>query len=356
VRGWSEKARARQETLLEGSVDDNHGIAGLQPGTARQFGLECRPSAWQRPTRLKALIRKLLVNTKGVIVFGIVTFSTIFWFIPLMLITLLKFLIPYAPFRRLMTRLSMGIGENWISAHTVIFGLANSTQYTVKGLDGLSKSKWYLVIVNHQTWVDVIALQTALNRRIPFLKFFVKQQLIWFPVLGIAFWAMDMPFMKRHSKAYLQAHPEQKGKDLEATKKSCERFHGTPTSVINFIEGTRFSEAKRVRRNSPFTHLLPPRSGGMAVALSSMGSMFDAILDVTVVYPRGVPNFWDVMCGRYKEAYVEVAQRPIADWILEGDYLDDREHRRQFHRWLTAIWEEKDARLAELHANPATGS
>ena len=154
--------------------------------------------------------------------------------------------------------------------------------------DGLSKANWYLVIVNHQTWVDVIALQTALNRRIPFLKFFVKQQLIWFPVLGIAFWAMDMPFMKRHSKAYLQEHPEQKGKDLEATKKSCERFHDTPTSVINFIEGTRFSEEKRIRRESPYKHLLPPRSGGMAVALSSMGSMFDAILDVTILYPQGV--------------------------------------------------------------------
>ena len=296
------------------------------------------------------MIRKLLANIKGVTVLGIVAVSTILWFIPLMLFTLFKFLVPYPPFRRLMTRWVMGIGENWISINTLIFGTANGTRYTVTGTEGLSKSKWYLVIVNHQTWVDVIALQTALNRRIPFLKFFVKQQLIWFPVLGIAFWAMDMPFMKRHSKAYLQAHPEQKGKDLEATKRSCERFHGTPTSVINFIEGTRFSEAKKVRRNSPFQYLLPPRSGGMAVALSSMGSMFDAILDVTIVYPEGVPNFWDVMCGRYKAAHIEVAQRPVADWIIEGDYIDDREYRREFHRWLTAIWAEKDARLAELHA------
>lgn len=306
----------------------------------------CRTAAH----KIQALIRKLLVNIKGVIVLGIVSISTILWFIPLMLFTLLKFLIPYPPFRRLMTRWVMGIGENWISINKLIFAAANGTRYTVNGTEDLSKSNWYLVIVNHQTWVDVIALQTALNRRIPFLKFFVKQQLIWFPVLGIAFWAMDMPFMKRHSKAYLQAHPEQKGKDLEATKRSCERFHGTPTSVINFVEGTRFSEAKRVRKNSPFKYLLPPRSGGMAVALSSMGSMFNAILDVTVVYPEGVPNFWDVMCGRYKAAYIEVAQRPVEDWIIDGDYIDDREYRREFHRWLTTVWTEKDARLAILHA------
>ena len=297
------------------------------------------------------LIRNLFANIVGTLVLGVITISTILWFIPLMLFTLLKFLVPVAPFRRLMTRLAMGVGENWISINTFVFGLVNGTRYTVVGTEGLSKRKWYLVIVNHQTWVDVIALQTALNRRIPFLKFFIKQQLIWFPVLGIAFWAMDMPFMKRHSKAYLAAHPEQKGKDLAATKKSCERFHSTPTSVINFIEGTRFSEAKRQRRNSPFVHLLPPRSGGMAVALSSMGSMFDAILDVTIVYPQGVPTFWDVMCGRYREAYVEVVQRPVEDWIIAGDYLNDRDYRRDFHRWLAGLWEKKDKRLAELHSS-----
>lgn len=292
---------------------------------------------------------KLLTNIKGILVLGVVSVSTVLWFIPLMVFTLLRFLLPIAPFRRLMTRWAMGIGENWISVNKVIFSLVNGTRYTVKGTEGLSKSKWYLVVANHQTWVDVIALQTALNRRIPFLKFFVKQQLIWFPVLGIAFWAMDMPFMKRHSKAYLAAHPEQKGKDLEATRKSCERFHGTPTSVINFVEGTRFSEEKRERRNSPYANLLTPRSGGMAVALSSMGSMFDAILDVTIVYPQGVPNFWDVMCGRYAAAYIEVRQRPVDSWIIEGDYLDDRAYRREFHRWLASIWEEKDARLEQLN-------
>ncbi len=309
----------------------------------------CLPVAGKNP----ALIRKILINSKGAIVLGIVTVSTFFWFTPLMLFTVLKFLVPVKRFRALMNRWSMGIGENWISCNTVVFRAANGTKYTVNGAEGLSKANWYLVIVNHQTWVDVIALQTALNRRIPFLKFFVKQQLIWFPVLGIAFWAMDMPFMKRHSKAYLQQHPEQKGKDLEATKKSCERFHDTPTSVINFIEGTRFSEEKRVKRDSPYKHLLPPRSGGMAVALSSMGSMFNAILDVTILYPQGVPNFWDVMCGRYKEALVEIVQRPVEEWIVAGDYINDRDHRRRFHRWLTTIWEEKDARLEVLRSrNP----
>ena len=291
---------------------------------------------------------RALANVKGVAVFSVVTVSTVIWFIPLFAFTVLKFIVPVRRFRVAMKRAIMAVGENWVSFNTWIFGAINKTRYSVTGLEGLSTEKWYLLMPNHQTWVDVIALQAAFNRHIPFLKFFVKQQLIWFPILGIAFWAMDMPFMKRHSKAYLQRHPEQKGKDLEATRRSCEKFRDIPTSVINFVEGTRFNEEKRRRRDSPFAHLLPPRAGGVAVALSSMGDMFDALLDVTIVYPRGVPQFWDVMCGRFPEVWVDVVQRPIEPWIVEGDYANDREHRRRFHRWLSEIWAAKDERLAEM--------
>ena len=303
----------------------------------------------------RVLLRNTFKHIKGLLVLGVITVSTFFWFVPIVIFTLFKFAVPHRRFRELMTRGCMAMGENWISINSWIFGLVNSTQYTVTGADELRDDKWYLVVVNHQTWVDVIALQTAFNRKIPFLKFFVKQQLIWFPVLGLAFWAMDMPFMKRHSKEYLQKHPEQKGKDLEATKKSCEKFRDTPTSVINFIEGTRFSEAKREKRASPFKHLLPPRSGGVAVALSSMGDMFDAILDVTILYPDGVPQFWDAMCGGYRSARIDVVQRPVEPWIVAGDYSNDRDYRRRFHRWLTELWEAKDEKLSELRADIPSG-
>ena len=296
-----------------------------------------------------SVLRASLANAKGVLVFGLATLHTFFWFAPIFVFAIIKFAVPIPAIRKLMTRGMMAVGENWISSNRVLFAVANGTRYEVVGTEGLSRDRWYLVLSNHQTWVDVIALQTALNRRIPFLKFFVKQQLIWFPVLGITFWAMDMPFMKRYSKAYLQKHPEQKGKDLEATRRSCEKFHDTPTSVINFLEGTRFSEEKRKRRDSPYRHLLPPRAGGVAVALSSMGKMFDAILDVTILYPDGVPTFWDVMCGRFESARIEVRQRTVEPWLADGDYVNDRDYRRDFHRWLAEIWAEKDARLAELH-------
>jgi len=300
---------------------------------------------------MSALFRQI----RGVIVFAGFTINTLFWIVPLFLLAVVKLLLPIPSLRRYLTRLLMAVGENWISVNTAWLHAAASIDWQIEGADNLRRDGWYLVISNHQTWVDILVLQSLLNRRIPFLKFFIKQQLIWFPVLGLAFWAMDMPFMKRHSKAYLQQHPEQKGKDLEATRRSCEKFNDTPTSVINFIEGTRFSEEKRIKRDSPFRYLLPPRSGGIAVALSAMGKMFDSILDVTIHYPGGVPTFWDVMCGRYPEARIEIVARPVDEWLIAGDYVNDREFRRDFHRWLTTMWTEKDARLGVLHTEAATG-
>jgi 1-acyl-sn-glycerol-3-phosphate acyltransferase len=268
-----------------------------------------------------------------------------------MVLAVFKLLIPVAAFRKLMTRWIMTIGEIWVGCNAVIFGLVNTTRWEVSGLEDLSNDDWYLIVANHQTWVDIIALQTVLNRRIPFLKFFIKQELIWFPFLGMAWWGLDMPFMKRYSKSYLAKHPHKKGKDLEATKKACQKFRHTPTSVINFIEGTRFTEEKRAKRASPYTHLLPPRAGGMALALDSMGSMFTAILDITIVYPSGVPEFWAMCYGEFDHIVVEIRKRPVEQWMVEGDYVNDREFRRKFHQWLARMWEEKDARIDTLKKN-----
>ncbi len=274
--------------------------------------------------------------------------NTIFWFIPIFLLAIIKLLLPVAPLRRAITRVLMALGENWITVNSALLLTAGSIDWQARGLEGLRRDGWYLVTVNHQTWVDILVMQYVFNRRIPFLKFFIKQQLIWFPLLGVAWWAMDMPFMKRYSASYLAKNPHMKGKDLETTRRACEKFSATPTSVINFVEGTRFSEKKRVARNSPYQHLLPPRAGGFAVAMSSMGDLFDAILDVTMFYPEGPTGFWDMCCGDHVPVVIDVRKRNIDDWLRSGDYENDREFRRRVHRWLGEIWQEKDELLQQM--------
>jgi len=295
-------------------------------------------------------------NLRGVIVFSSLTVNTIFWVIPIMALALVKLLLPLKPVRRVTTRVIMWCGENWAGLNRYFLAGGGALKWAASGVDVLRHDGWYLVIANHQTWVDIVVLQTVLNRRIPFLKFFIKQELIWFPFLGMAWWAMDMPFMKRHSPSYLSKHPEKKGKDLEATRKACEKFKDTPTSIINFIEGTRFSEGKRDARRSPYRNLLAPRAGGIAIALSSMGELFNAVLDVTLVYPDGVPKFWGLCCGDNVRVVVETRLRPCDDWLVGGDYQNDRAYRRNVHQWLAGIWRDKDARIDALRGDSQSGA
>ena len=292
-------------------------------------------------------MQKLIRNVRGVLFFTALTLNTIFWFVPIMVLAILKLLLPVAALRRVITRSLMAIGENWISVNSFLMRNAGSVQIEAHGLDSLRRDGWYLVIANHQTWVDIVVLQAVFNRRVPFLKFFIKQELIWFPFLGIAWWALDMPFMKRYSPSYLARNPQMKGKDLETTRRACEKFRDTPTSVLNFIEGTRFSEQKRVDRKSPYQNLLQPRAGGLAMALSSMGELFTGLLDVTLVYPDGATSFWAMCCGHPVNVIADVREKKLETWLVEGDYQNDREFRKRLHTWLGETWSEKDAIIAE---------
>jgi 1-acyl-sn-glycerol-3-phosphate acyltransferase len=295
-------------------------------------------------------LKNVFRNLKGGLAFSACTLNTIVIILPLMTFALIKFIIPIAAFRTLMTRWIMSLGECWIGVNSRIFAFANKTRWDVRGIESLDRDQWYLVVSNHQSWIDIVALQTQLNRRIPFLKFFIKQELVWFPFLGVAWWAMDMPFMKRYSKSYLAKHPEKKGMDLEITRNACRKFRDTPTTVMNFVEGTRYSDEKKIRRASRFEYLLPPRAGGIALALSAMGEMLNVMLDVTIIYPNGTPEIWALFCGDVDHVVIDIRQRPIDKWMTSGDYSNDREFRARFHQWLTVIWKEKDQRIASLRA------
>jgi 1-acyl-sn-glycerol-3-phosphate acyltransferase len=210
-----------------------------------------------------------------------------------------------------------------------------------------------MVNCNHQSWVDILVLQRLLNRRIPMLKFFLKQQLIWVPVIGLAWWALDFPFMRRHSHAYLKRHPEKRFEDIETTRRACEKFALVPTSVMNFAEGTRFTKAKHKAQQSPYRHLLKPKAGALALALGALGDRFDSLLDVTIVYPEGAPTFWHFLRGDLRRVIVRARSVPIPAGFRQGDYTRDSAYRMAFQAWLQAIWQEKDAQIDVLLVLPA---
>ncbi|MDY6833089.1 MAG: acyltransferase [Thermodesulfobacteriota bacterium] len=274
--------------------------------------------------------------------------NTVFWCIPLYAIALIKLFVPLAWFRRACNRLLIAVSFSWIFCNNINQKIFSGTPIIATGLEGLDQKGWYLVVSNHQSWVDILVLQRVFYHRIPFLKFFLKKELIWVPVMGFAWWALDFPFMKRYSSPFLKKYPHLKGKDIEITKKACEKFSTMPVSVMNFLEGTRFTTGKHARQQSPYAHLLRPRAGGIAFVLASMGGALKSIVNVTIAYPPGPNSFWDFVCGRISRIRVHVETIPItAD--LVGDYFEDEAFRDRFQVWVNDLWEAKEKQIQQLH-------
>ena len=273
--------------------------------------------------------------------------NTLFWAPLLFFTAIVKLMIPVSGWRKFCDRVLNQIATGWIGVNNFNQRLFSRTRMKTEGLENLEQDQWYMVVANHQSWVDILLLQNIFNRKIPFLKFFLKKELIWVPIMGLCWWALEFPFMKRYSRKFLEKKPHLKGKDLEITRKACEKFKHVPVTVMNFVEGTRFTREKHRRQKSPFKNLLRPKSGGMAFVLGAMGEQLHYILDVTIVYPHGIKSFWDFLCGKVDEVRVSVKSMDIRSDML-GDYFQDTKFRTQFQDWLNRQWQEKDRHIDEL--------
>ena len=283
---------------------------------------------------------------RGILSILLYTLNTILLTVPLILLSFLKFIIPVHSFIVFLDQVLIFIATLWININSLNSRLFCTIEWDVRGLDQLKKKEWYLVLSNHQSWVDILALQTTLNQKIPMLKFFLKKELIFVPFLGLAWWALDFPFMKRYSKHKLLQQPHLKGKDLESTRKACEKFKHTPVSIMNFVEGTRFTPTKKEKQNNPFNHLLSPKAGGISFVLAAMGEYLHTIIDVTIVYPEKIPTFWEFISGRVKKIIIDFEVIPLTGF-LKGDY-NDADYKERIFFWLNDLWHKKDQKINEL--------
>ena len=213
----------------------------------------------------------------------------------------------------------------------------------------------YLLMSNHQSWVDTSIVQYISENRLPLTRFFTKFELIYIPVIGQAFYFLDFPMMRRHSKEAIAKNPALKGKDIEEAKRACALLKGKPFTLLNYLEGTRFTASKRDKQQSPYTHLLKPRAGGLSLAISALGEDIDGILDMTIVYPDGVPTYGDLWKGNIKRLGVDVRHIKMPDDLFaavqNGGYETDEAIKAEMFDWVEQIWQQKDKLISDMLAN-----
>ncbi|QYJ86429.1 acyltransferase [Shewanella mesophila] len=261
---------------------------------------------------------------------------------------LVKLLVPISAFRNVLTLIMNRFMWGWACCNGGILHLLAKIEWDIEGLEGLKKDGWYLLISNHLSGFDIAALTYVLRNNIPMLKFFLKKELIFVPFLGLGCWALDMPFMNRTSAKQLRKNPKLKGKDLETTRRSCEKFKTIPTSIINYVEGSRFTKEKHMRQRSPYRYLLRPKAGGIAFTISAMGEQFTNLLNVTLVYPDSKNDtLAEVMHGKVKHIVIRIETLPVPE-VDNTRYFNDAECRAQFQRWLNGVWQQKDEQIHQI--------
>jgi len=284
---------------------------------------------------------------RGVVVFVLLFVNVCVFGIPLLILSVSKLFVrgpKKAPIIRFLAR----IGERWVANNNRIFDAMLSTRWEIDGVEGTSYDGHYLIISNHISWVDIFAVLRAFHGHTGFIRFFLKRELIWMPIVGQACWALEFPFMNRYTPEYLEKHPEKRGADLETTRRLCRRYQRVPMAILNFVEGTRFSREKQTDQDSPYKHLLRPRIGGISFVLASFGEELDAIFDVTLAYPNHDVTMWEFVTNRVPRIVVHARRIEVTPEIVDPAITEPGPARDNLKAWLNALWSEKDAFLDDL--------
>ena len=290
--------------------------------------------------------------TRGLTVGSIMTGSTFFHGPPVLALGFTKLFKP----SRKVDETNIQITNSWLGVNNwLIDHVLPHLKWEIsidENLD-LSMQGRYLMTCNHQSWVDTTVNQYFGLTRMPLTRFFTKWELIFIPFVGQAFKILGFPMMKRHSKEEIAKNPELKFRDLEEARKACQQLLSQPFTLLNYLEGTRFTPEKHKQQNSPYQHLLKPKAGGLALALNILGDQIDALVDMTIVYPDGAPGYSDFWLGEVSHIAVNLRKIDIPDWVLGGNYEEDENYRERFQDWVDQLWKEKDQLISEMKAKYA---
>lgn len=285
--------------------------------------------------------------SRGLTVGSVITGSTFFHGPPVLALGLTKLIKK----SRKIDETNIQITNSWLSVNNwLIDHVLPNLKWDITIEEGLELSMQgrYLMTCNHQSWVDTTVNQYFGLTRMPLTRFFTKWELIFIPFVGQAFKILGFPMMKRHSKEQIAKNPELKTRDMEESRKACEQLLSQPFTLLNYLEGTRFTPEKHAQQQSPYKHLLKPKAGGLALALNILGDKIDALVDMTIVYPDGVPGYGDFWLGEVNRIAVNLRKIEIPDWVLGGNYEDDAEYRERFQQWVHALWTEKDQLIERM--------
>ena len=272
-------------------------------------------------------------HVKAALSFVFITLNLIVWIVPLAALALVRLVSKDALTRRAMAaiyRVAVALDDAWLA----LMG----ARWRVSGepVVHLDRDAPVLVISNHRSWADIFVIQSVIARQGPIVVFLAKRELAWIPILGVIFLALEFPILRRPSTSGDDA--SRREGDMDRVVAACRRLRDAPAALLSFAEGTRLTEAKRLRKPG-YAHLLPPRRGGIEAYANAIPA--SKVVDLTLIY-RGDSSFWRFLagCSGGIDVDIDIVDLPTAD---AGDWINER-------------WRRKDAILARETIGSARGA
>lgn len=250
----------------------------------------------------------------------VVTVNLAFWVIWLAFFALLKLLLRRDPFRQWINNCTEFCYRGAVGVHNFWMFSVVGINLNIKG--ELPDHDSPVIISNHQTWTDIPVLHGAVTLGGgPTLKFLIKRELLWVPIIGWICYSLNFPRLNRGQGSQART------KDYAAIQAFSKSLHHERGALLIFAEGTRFTDIKHHNQSSPYRHLLVPRPGGLKVAMETVPPN-TPVVDLTIVY-HGTTHFWRCLGGSTKEIDVVIRTYP-------GDEI------KEVRDWLNDRWQEKD--------------
>ncbi len=269
-------------------------------------------------------MKKLALNCYSIISITWALLNLTFWMFPVILVTLCKLILP--SFRK-----------TWSSVINFLYHqgtrLNSFWMLRVIGIrihvDGaFDDHPAPIIICNHQSWCDIPVIHHVVTDHGPIIKFLIKRQLAWVPVIGWLCWMLEFPLL------YRGQGQDSRKKDYNTLRKFSEQAVDNSSAILIFPEGTRFTRTKQAAQHSPYIHLLNPRIGGIRI-LNEVLDPDTPIIDLTILYAGGNVNFWECLHGKVLDIHVNIKQFRLGDIDHMASWLNNR-------------WQEKDE-LLEAH-------
>ena len=288
---------------------------------------------------------------KGILPLAYITLNLAIWILPLLILAVLKLIVPLRPVKQAVYKLMIGIYFIAVKIDLVLFRWILNIRFEVDPLDDLQADKNYLIVSNHRSWADILIYQSILIDHSPIIKFIVKKELLYLPLVGLICWAYEYPLVNRNSVKDGSTRNNNLKTDQKILKDKLLDIGQNPAAIINFAEGSRYTLERRDRHNSPHTNLLKPRAGGLFFILKTFGHQFDYLLDFTILYDRTEPIFFKFLDGKCRKVKVRVNKFPMSD-LLQS--LSDSSNTLSFEKvdeWLKTLWSGKDKIIDRMRVN-----